>query len=100
MPRALCSLVSHLDYVCGKQTLANALPQFTVHGYAPAIPGLDIHPEPHDLFICTDVLEHVESEFVDMVIDDKARVWFFRYGRWLFSLLLEHPLQQLLQDRG
>jgi len=74
VPRALCSLVSHLDYSCGKETLANALPQFTVHGYDPAIPGLDIHPEPRDLFICTNVLEHVEPEFLDMVIDDKASV--------------------------
>ena len=74
-PPALCSLVSHLDYSCGKETLANAIPQFTVHGYESAIPGLDIHPEPHDLFICADVLEHVEPEFVGLVIDDNASVW-------------------------
>jgi hypothetical protein len=78
-------LVSYLDHGSGKETLANALPQFTVRGYDPAIPDLDTHPEPHDLFICTDVLEHVEPEFVDMVIDDKAGIWFFGSGCWLFQ---------------
>jgi hypothetical protein len=67
-------LVSHLDCGCGKETLANELPQFTVHRYDSAIPDLDSPPEPHDLVICTNLLEHVEHEFVAMVIDDLARV--------------------------
>ena len=71
---APCSLVSHLDHGCGKQTLANALPQFTVHAYDPAISGLHTATESHDLVICTDILEHVEPQFVDMVTDDLARV--------------------------
>ena len=63
---------SSFDYGWG--TLANALPQFTVRTFDPAIPGLDTPPEPHDLFISTDLLERVEPEFVDVVIDDLERL--------------------------
>ena len=71
---APCSLVSHLDYGCGKETLANELPQFTLHRYDSAVPGLVTPPEPHGVVFGTDLLEHVEHEFVAMVIDDLARV--------------------------
>lgn len=63
-----------LDYGCGKQTLAGALPQYRIKGYDPGLPGLDIEPEPHDLVVCTDVLEHVEPECLDAVLDDLQRV--------------------------
>lgn len=63
-----------LDYGCGKNTLANALPQFTVHGYDPCIEGLEAAPEPHDLVVCTDVLEHIEPELLDNVLADLVRV--------------------------
>ena len=57
-----------LDYGCGKATLG--LP----NAYDPAIPGLDSPPAPADLVVCTDVLEHVEPEFLDNVLDDLRRV--------------------------
>ncbi len=63
-----------LDYGCGKQTLAAALPDFKVVGYDPAVPGLDSPPAPADLVVCTDVLEHVEPQFIDEVLDDLCRV--------------------------
>lgn len=63
-----------LDYGCGKQCLTAGLPELHVRGYDPAIPGLDTAPEPADLVVCTDVLEHVEPELVDNVLDDLARV--------------------------
>jgi tetratricopeptide (TPR) repeat protein len=63
-----------LDYGCGKQTLAASLPRLPVRGYDPALPGLNAKPEPADLVVCTDVLEHVEPELVDNVLDDLARV--------------------------
>lgn len=59
-----------LDYGCGKQTLARALPQFVVKGYDPAVPGMDAPPEPADLVVCTDVLEHVEPECLEDVLKD------------------------------
>lgn len=63
-----------LDYGCGKQTLAQALPEYRIRGYDPGLPGLDAPPEPHDMVICTDVLEHIEPECLDAVLDDLQRV--------------------------
>lgn len=64
-----------LDYGCGKQTLAAALSGsgLRIIGYDPAVPGLDVPPKPADLLVCTDVLEHVEPEYIDKVLDDLAR---------------------------
>jgi hypothetical protein len=63
-----------LDYGCGKCTLAQSLPQFRVISYDPCIPGLDRYPEPSDLVVCTDVLEHIEPQHLQDVIDDLARL--------------------------
>lgn len=56
-----------LDYGCGKSTLANNLP-FTINQYDPAIKKHSALPEPADIVICTDVLEHIEPEFIDNVM--------------------------------
>ena len=56
-----------LDYGCGKGSLAKAL-SLPCAEYDPAIPGKDAMPEPADLVVCTDVLEHVEIECVDAVL--------------------------------
>jgi len=61
-----------LDYGCGKRTLEEAL-GFPIANYDPAIPGLDGTPEPHDLVVCTDVLEHIEPECLDDVLADIRR---------------------------
>ena len=63
-----------LDYGCGKQTLAKALPHRIIKGFDPAIPELSRLPEPVDLVVCTDVLEHVEPELIDDVLDELTRV--------------------------
>lgn len=63
-----------LDYGCGKQTLAEALPHLDIIGYDPAIPGLDRPPSPADIVVCTDVLEHVEPEHIEAVLDDIKRL--------------------------
>jgi hypothetical protein len=64
-----------LDYGCGKQALKTALKiKEGYYGYDPAIPEYSDVPEPRDLVICTDVLEHVELGMVDPVIQDLARV--------------------------
>jgi FkbM family methyltransferase len=59
-----------LDYGCGKQTLAAALPDLNVRGYDPAIEGLNAPPSPADVVVCTDVLEHVEPDCIDGVLND------------------------------
>lgn len=59
-----------LDYGAGKCTLAAALPHLGIRNYDPAIPGIDDAPEPADLVICSDVLEHIEPECLEDVLDD------------------------------
>lgn len=59
---------SILDYGCGKGSLARALADLDVREYDPAIPGKDSLPEPADLVVCTDVLEHVEIECIEDVL--------------------------------
>jgi hypothetical protein len=54
-----------LDYGCGTGTLKAALSGIEVFEYDPAIPGKDGPPRSADLLVATDVLEHVEQEFVD-----------------------------------
>jgi hypothetical protein len=61
-----------LDYGCGKGTLAKALP-FEISEYDPAIPGKDKDPAPAEMVVCTDVLEHIEPEYLDSVLGDLAR---------------------------
>lgn len=62
-----------LDYGCGKGALAKAL-DFPIWEYDPAIPGKDGVPQPADLVVCTDVLEHVEPELLEATLEDLRRV--------------------------
>ena len=64
-----------LDYGCGKCTLAQSLgPAYRVTNYDPAIPEYAQEPQPHDIVICGDVMEHVEPECVDSVLKDIRRL--------------------------
>lgn len=73
--RAVRSLVAKigaekvLDYGCGKGYLKIALgsPEW-LREYDPAITGKDAEPEPADLVVCSDVLEHIEPEYLDAVL--------------------------------
>jgi hypothetical protein len=60
---------SLLDYGCGKQTLLETLRLPWARGYDPCVPGLDGEPQPADLVVCTDTLEHVEPECIEAVLD-------------------------------
>lgn len=61
-----------LDYGCGKGLLAKDLP-FPIWEYDPAIPGKDDTARPADIVICSDVLEHIEPEFLQATLADLAR---------------------------
>ncbi len=67
-----------LDYGCGKGTLKAALRKLgltcRVYEYDPAVPGRLKCPEEVDLVVCTDVLEHVEPDYLDNVISHIARI--------------------------
>ena len=63
---------SILDYGCGKGYLAKAIP-FPIWEYDPGVPGKEESPRPADLVVCTDVLEHIEPEYLHNVLSDIAR---------------------------
>jgi hypothetical protein len=80
--RAILELKAHtpslLDYGAGEQTLKKtaewALPQVRVTSFDPGIPGIDKMPSGvFDIVTCTDVLEHIEPQFVDKTLDTLRR---------------------------
>lgn len=68
---------SILDYGSGKGLLKQGLDRLysgvqhppKVFEYDPAVRGLQHPPQPADMVVCTDVLEHIEPECLDDVID-------------------------------
>lgn len=56
-----------LDYGCGKATLKDSFP--FIRCYDPAFPEYSAMPEPADIVICRDVMEHVEQDCIDDVLD-------------------------------
>jgi hypothetical protein len=87
---------STLDYGCGKGMLATLLAtrNKVVAEYDPAIPGKDGPPEPAELVVCTDVLEHVEHEHLSEVLCDLRRVT----KRKLFFSISTRPANKTLPD--
>lgn len=57
-----------LNYGCGKSVLRCDNDVHVVN-YDPAIVGCESLPEPADVVLCTDVLEHVEPDCIDDVLD-------------------------------
>ena len=62
-----------LDYGAGKSALGKIMSHLMIASYDPAIPGIDEPPEPADMVVCLDVLEHVEPDCIDEVLDDLKR---------------------------
>lgn len=83
-----------LDYGCGKRTLSKALPHLLIRNYDPCIPGLDTPPEPADLVVCGDVLEHIEPDCIDDVLDDLERLT----NRVCFVVVATRPAKKTLPD--
>lgn len=62
--------VTFLDYGCGRGTFKSSMEaqhpdEVVVHEYDPGIPEKSQWPEAADVVVCTDVLEHVEEQYVD-----------------------------------
>lgn len=63
-----------LDYGCGHKTLEKGIKALNlpirVYHYDPGIPELNMLPiKPVDLVVCTDVMEHVEPQYVENVLN-------------------------------
>lgn len=74
-------VTSVLDYGCGHGEIGsimrrdNLIPEgVTYHEYDPGVPEKSALPEPADLVICTDVLEHIEPDLIDNVIQHLCSV--------------------------
>lgn len=62
---------SILDYGAGKGLLKKSLPEeIDVREYDPAIASISGRPDKADLVTCTDVLEHIEPEYLAEVLED------------------------------
>jgi hypothetical protein len=84
-----------LDYGCGKGKLREALgaPEWFTE-YDPCVHGKDATPEPADLVVCTDVLEHIEPDLLDNVLKDIARCAI----RAAFIVIATRPAKAMLPN--
>lgn len=82
-----------LDYGCGQGALGRSLER-NISEYDPAIPGKDAMPEPADLVICTDVLEHIEPDLLDSVLEHLQSVTVSH----LFAVICTRPAKKFLPD--
>lgn len=57
-----------LDYGCGKADLARKVPELDWQLYDPAIDQYNELPQPSEMVICADVLEHIEPEHLSDVL--------------------------------
>ena len=86
---------SILDYGCGKGTFKSRFMfPHLVSEYDPAVPGKDAKPEPADLVVCTDVLEHIEPECLDDVLSDISRL----AEKAAYLVVATYPAQKKLPD--
>lgn len=86
---------SVLDYGCGRGTLKKMLPDsWDVREYDPGIIGKDTPPQPADLVVATDVLEHVEPERLLKVL------WHLRAlaRKGLFLVIATSTAKEILPD--
>lgn len=84
-----------LDYGCGRGSLAVALHGcMVVREYDPAVFGKASLPDPADLVVCTDVLEHVESDRIFAVVGHLAALT----RRILFVVVSLVPTDKRLSD--
>jgi 2-polyprenyl-3-methyl-5-hydroxy-6-metoxy-1,4-benzoquinol methylase len=82
-----------LDYGCGQGALARAL-DIDILEYDPAIAGKTSLPDPADLVVCTDVLEHIEPECVGEVLDHLKALTKVA----LFAVISTRPAKKVLAD--
>jgi len=82
-----------LDYGCGLGLLAKSLP-FFIDQYDPFIPEHSKEPSPHDLVVCTDVLEHIEPACLEAVLKHMHS----KCNKALFVDVATRPAKKILAD--
>jgi hypothetical protein len=82
-----------LDYGCGHGALARHLGRHIAE-YDPAIEGKETLPEPAELVVCTDVIEHIEPECIDQVLDHLQALT----TKALFAVISTRPASKTLAD--
>lgn len=88
-----------LDYGAGQGTMKTALEKlnrgYQITNYDPARPEYDQKPQGNfDLVICTDVLEHIEPQYIDAVIEDLKD-----YSKcFLYLVIVCTPANKVLPD--
>lgn len=77
-----------LDYGCGKGTLSFGLPGFlSCQSYDPCVSQFATPPDPAEVVVCTDVLEHIEPDCLHSVLCDLQRLTI----RKLYVVIATHP---------
>lgn len=92
------NIMSVLDYGCGSmQNLLKVLrPDHDIfyNGYDPGVQEYSDSPEPADLVVCIDVLEHIEPDLLDNVLNDLQRV----SPKWFYATVHTGPARKMLSD--
>jgi hypothetical protein len=84
-----------LDYGCGKALLSKQLGgQIDVINYDPAVERYAARPEPADLVVCIDVLEHIEPHLLDAVVSDIRDLC----RKAVFAVVSTRPAAKTLAD--
>jgi uncharacterized protein YijF (DUF1287 family) len=87
-----------LDYGAGKQTLADQLTQSgfvgNIYSYDPAVAELSSPPKPADLVVCTDVLEHIEINDINLILEHICNLT----KRYIFIHVPKGPAGKFLPD--
>lgn len=105
MPRHLFNFIVNnkpqtiLDFGCGKgkliETLKVQFPDKTITGYDPANPEFEqsIDNKFYDLIYSSDVLEHVEPEFIDQTL-----AYLSTRSKYIYHLIALSPAKLILPD--
>lgn len=83
-----------IDYGCGRATLSKAIKNRTVINYDPAIPEYSAMPDPADLLVSTDMLEHCEPECLEDVLDTMQ----YLSLKAVFLVVATRPAKKFLAD--
>lgn len=85
---------SILDYGCGKGALKKTLTGFDISEYDPCIEGKDQDPDPCDMLVCLDVMEHIEPHLLDEVLAHIKS----KFSKVAFISVSLIPAQAMLAD--